>query len=164
MTRQEASLFFRLVSYRYQRGGILITTNKGIRDWPGILAGDEVLATAILDALGVKQVRFSCVQRAQSISPQCSARGRHRSRGGGTRDHLMNCVGGCAAASQWREFSIDRSTPGAPNAQAPTGAPFAKGPKVPLLQLLAQSDLRDPSRRGHANCCLPRQRDGRKTT
>ena len=41
----------RLVSYRYGRGSILITTNKGIRDWPEILAGDEVLATAILDRL-----------------------------------------------------------------------------------------------------------------
>lgn len=51
MSRQEASLFFRLVSHRYQRGSILITTNKGIRDWPEILAGDEVLATAILDRL-----------------------------------------------------------------------------------------------------------------
>jgi DNA replication protein DnaC len=35
----------------YGRGSILITTNKGIRDWPEILAGDEVLATAILDRL-----------------------------------------------------------------------------------------------------------------
>ena len=51
MTRQEASLFFRLVSHRYQRGSILITSNKGIKDWPEILAGDEVLATAILDRL-----------------------------------------------------------------------------------------------------------------
>ncbi len=51
MSRQEASLFFRLVSHRYQRGSILITTNKGIKDWPEILAGDEVLATAILDRL-----------------------------------------------------------------------------------------------------------------
>jgi len=51
MTRQEASLFFRLVSYRYGRGSILITTNKGIRDWPEVLAGDEVLATAVLDRL-----------------------------------------------------------------------------------------------------------------
>ena len=45
MTRQEASLFFRMVSYRYGRGSILITTNKGIRDWP------ELLATAIPDRL-----------------------------------------------------------------------------------------------------------------
>lgn len=51
MSRLEASLFFRLVSYRYGRGSLLITTNKGIRDWPEILAGDEVLATAILDRL-----------------------------------------------------------------------------------------------------------------
>jgi len=51
MTRQEASLFFRLVSYRYQRGSTLITTNKGVKDWPEILAGDEVMATAILDRL-----------------------------------------------------------------------------------------------------------------
>lgn len=51
MDRKDASLFFRLVSYRYGRGSILITTNKGIKDWPELLAGDEVLATAILDRL-----------------------------------------------------------------------------------------------------------------
>jgi DNA replication protein DnaC len=51
MTRQEASLFFRLVSYRYGRGSMLITTNKGVAEWPAVLAGDEVLATAILDRL-----------------------------------------------------------------------------------------------------------------
>ena len=51
MDRQCASLLFRLVSYRYGRGSILITTNKGIKDWPELLADDEVLATAILDRL-----------------------------------------------------------------------------------------------------------------
>lgn len=51
MDRQAASLFFRLVSYRYGKGSILITTNKGIKDWPELLAGDEVLAIAILDRL-----------------------------------------------------------------------------------------------------------------
>jgi len=51
MRRQDASLFFRVVSHRYQKGAILITTNKGIEAWPEILAGDEVLATAILDRL-----------------------------------------------------------------------------------------------------------------
>lgn len=51
MDRHEASLFFRLVSYRYGRGSILITTNKSVRDWPELLAGDEVLSTAILDRL-----------------------------------------------------------------------------------------------------------------
>jgi DNA replication protein DnaC len=51
MSRQEASLLFGLVSHRHRRGSILITSNKGIKDWPEILAGDEVLATAILDRL-----------------------------------------------------------------------------------------------------------------
>jgi DNA replication protein DnaC len=51
MTREEASLFFRLVTYRYGRGAMLIMTNKSIRDWTELLAGDEVLATAILDRL-----------------------------------------------------------------------------------------------------------------
>ena len=51
MSRQDASLFFRLVTLRYGKGSVLITTNKGIKDWPEILAGDEVLATAILDRL-----------------------------------------------------------------------------------------------------------------
>lgn len=51
MSRQDASLFFRLVSYRYSRGAILITTNKGIKNWTEMLAGDEVLTTAILDRL-----------------------------------------------------------------------------------------------------------------
>lgn len=51
MSRQDATLFFRLVSHRYQKGAILITTNKGVEAWPELLAGDEVLATAILDRL-----------------------------------------------------------------------------------------------------------------
>lgn len=51
LTKAEANLFFRMVSYRYQRGAICITTNKGIKDWPETFAGDEVLATAILDRL-----------------------------------------------------------------------------------------------------------------
>lgn len=50
-SREDANLFFRLVSYRYQRGAICITTNKAIQDWPGMLAGDEVITSAILDRL-----------------------------------------------------------------------------------------------------------------
>lgn len=51
MSREEASLFFRLITYRYDRGAILITTSKSVRDWTELLAGDEVLAAAILDRL-----------------------------------------------------------------------------------------------------------------
>ena len=51
MTWNEARLVFRLVSYRHARGSVLITTNKGVKDWPELLVGDAVLATAILDRL-----------------------------------------------------------------------------------------------------------------
>ena len=51
LDRHEANLFFRLVSARYERGSIILTTNKHVRDWPEIFAGDEILTTAILDRL-----------------------------------------------------------------------------------------------------------------
>lgn len=51
MSREDASLFFRLVSYRYRRGSTAITTNKSVKDWPGILAGDEAMTAAVLDRL-----------------------------------------------------------------------------------------------------------------
>lgn len=56
MSCEDASLFFRLVSYRYRRGSTAITTNKSVKDWPGILAGDEALTAAILDRLLHKSV------------------------------------------------------------------------------------------------------------
>lgn len=51
LDRTEANLFFRLVSARYERGAIVLTSNKHVRDWPEIFAGDEILTTAILDRL-----------------------------------------------------------------------------------------------------------------
>jgi DNA replication protein DnaC len=51
MGREDASLFFRLVSYRYRRGSTAITTNKAVKDWPGILAQDEAMTAAVLDRL-----------------------------------------------------------------------------------------------------------------
>lgn len=51
LDRQEANLFFRLVSARYEKGSIILTSNKHVRDWPEIFAGDEILTTAILDRL-----------------------------------------------------------------------------------------------------------------
>jgi len=51
LDRSEANLFFRLVSARYERGSIVLTSNKHVRDWPAIFAGDDILTTAILDRL-----------------------------------------------------------------------------------------------------------------
>ena len=51
LDRQEANLFFRLVRARCEKGSIILTSNKHVRDWPEIFAGDEILTTAILDRL-----------------------------------------------------------------------------------------------------------------
>lgn len=45
-----AHLFFQLVSRRYERGSILITSNRAVGEW-GHVFGDAVVATAILDRL-----------------------------------------------------------------------------------------------------------------
>lgn len=50
MSRTEASLFFRLVTRRYERASLILTSNKGFADWGEVL-GDPVMATAILDRL-----------------------------------------------------------------------------------------------------------------
>jgi DNA replication protein DnaC len=51
LERKDAHLLFRVISYRYEKSSTIITSNKSIREWPEMLAGDEVLATAILDRL-----------------------------------------------------------------------------------------------------------------
>jgi DNA replication protein DnaC len=48
LEKQTANLFFQLVSRRYERGSMLITTNQTITQW-GHVFGDEVIAAAVLD-------------------------------------------------------------------------------------------------------------------
>jgi hypothetical protein len=45
-----AHLFFQLVSRRYERGSMLINSNRSVGEW-GAVFGDPVVATAILDRL-----------------------------------------------------------------------------------------------------------------
>jgi DNA replication protein DnaC len=45
-----ATIFFQLVSARYERGSIILTSNKSYSDWDSIF-GDPIIATAILDRL-----------------------------------------------------------------------------------------------------------------
>lgn len=49
MGSEEASLFLCVVTYRYGRVSILVTTNKSLRDWTELLVGGEVLTAAKLD-------------------------------------------------------------------------------------------------------------------
>ena len=50
LSRQEAELFFRLISERYEHGSIILTSKKYFSDW-GELLSDTVVATALLDRL-----------------------------------------------------------------------------------------------------------------
>ena len=47
---QAAHLFFQLVSRRYEKGAMLITSNRNVGEW-GTVFADPVVATAILDRL-----------------------------------------------------------------------------------------------------------------
>ena len=48
--RDSATAFFTLVSARYERGSIILTSNKGFGEW-GEFLGDTVIASAVLDRL-----------------------------------------------------------------------------------------------------------------
>jgi len=45
-----ATVLFQLISRRYEKGSIILTSNKSFVDW-GTILGDQIIATAILDRL-----------------------------------------------------------------------------------------------------------------
>jgi len=50
LNTREANFLFQLISGRYERGSIILTSNKSYGDW-GTIFGDNVIASAILDRL-----------------------------------------------------------------------------------------------------------------
>jgi DNA replication protein DnaC len=44
-----ANLLFQIISQRYERGAIVLTTNKAFKHWPSIFNNDSTLTSAILD-------------------------------------------------------------------------------------------------------------------
>ena len=50
LTREEASLFFRLLVRRYERASLIVTSNKPFGRW-GEVFGDDVVAAAMIDRL-----------------------------------------------------------------------------------------------------------------
>jgi DNA replication protein DnaC len=51
LDQDQASLLFEVVSRRYERGSIILTSNKSYGAWAEVFSGDEIIATAILDRL-----------------------------------------------------------------------------------------------------------------
>ncbi|MEI6314808.1 MAG: IS21-like element helper ATPase IstB [Syntrophus sp. (in: bacteria)] len=49
--KQGADLLFQVISQRYERGSMIITTNKVYKHWPSIFNNDSGLTSAVLDRL-----------------------------------------------------------------------------------------------------------------
>jgi DNA replication protein DnaC len=49
--REGADLLFQVISARYERGAIILTTNRAFKDWGKTFDNDAVLASALLDRL-----------------------------------------------------------------------------------------------------------------
>lgn len=50
LTRIEANYLFAVVSARYERSSLILTSNKAVTEWPELF-GDHAIATAILDRI-----------------------------------------------------------------------------------------------------------------
>ena len=46
-----SDLLFQVISARYERGSIILTTNKAFKQWPAIFNGDATITSAVLDRL-----------------------------------------------------------------------------------------------------------------
>jgi DNA replication protein DnaC len=51
MNKEDAQHLFQVISKRYERGSIIMTSNLVFSQWSGIFANDKVVTTAILDRL-----------------------------------------------------------------------------------------------------------------
>ncbi|EFD59633.1 LOW QUALITY PROTEIN: transposase, partial [Mycobacterium tuberculosis T92] len=48
---EAANLFFQLVSSRYERASLIVTSNKAFGRWGEVFGGDDVVAAAMIDRL-----------------------------------------------------------------------------------------------------------------
>jgi DNA replication protein DnaC len=46
-----ADLLFQIISHRYEKGSLIVTTNRVFKDWPEIFNNDSTLTSALLDRL-----------------------------------------------------------------------------------------------------------------
>lgn len=51
LDKLQSNLLFQVVARRYERGSLIVTSNKGFSEWGEVFAGDPVIASALLDRL-----------------------------------------------------------------------------------------------------------------
>jgi DNA replication protein DnaC len=44
-----ADLLFQIISHRYEKGSIVLTTNRAFKHWPEIFNNDSTITSAVLD-------------------------------------------------------------------------------------------------------------------
>jgi DNA replication protein DnaC len=79
LERQAANLLFALVSRRYERGSIIVTSNRSFEQWGEIL-GDAMVAAALIDRLvhhatmvALKGKSYRLRERGAAIAPAAQA-------------------------------------------------------------------------------------------
>jgi DNA replication protein DnaC len=82
MDQTSASWIFQVVSRRYDRGSIVLTSNRGFGDWNQIFA-DTVVATAIVDRLLHKAAVINIKGHSYRMRSYNDEAGNGRSKGGG---------------------------------------------------------------------------------
>lgn len=66
ISREEANLFFQLVSTLHEQASIIITSNKGLEDWTELLR-DPALTTAVLDRITYRCEMFNMAGKSYRL-------------------------------------------------------------------------------------------------
>jgi DNA replication protein DnaC len=61
LDKHGADLLFQVISHRYERGSIIITSNRAFRQWPEIFNNDSTLTSAILDRV-LHHAKTVCIE------------------------------------------------------------------------------------------------------
>ena len=71
LPKEGANLFFQLVSARYEKGAMILTSNRSFAEWADVF-GDPVVATALLESTVASRHRHS--NRRCQLSTQSACR------------------------------------------------------------------------------------------
>lgn len=66
ISREEANLFFQLISVLHEQTSLIITSNKGLEDWTELM-GDPALTTAVLDRITYRCELFNMTGKSYRL-------------------------------------------------------------------------------------------------
>ena len=66
ITREEANMFFQLITALHEQASLIITSNKGFEDWAELL-GDPALTTAVLDRIAYRCELFNMTGKSYRL-------------------------------------------------------------------------------------------------